>query len=133
MKDGVQPSEEHVKAITNFLEPDSYTSIRQFVGMVGHFRHFIAHFAHLARPLNNHLEGDASKLKAHKVTLSWKAKEAFSLLKTGPSFKPQSLSSQIIQSPSFWKLMHHPTGWGQSCSKKGWMKSCIPLPMGVDL
>ena len=27
MKDGVQPSEEYVKAITNFLEPDSYTSI----------------------------------------------------------------------------------------------------------
>ena len=44
-KDGVQPSEEHMKAITNFPEPDSYTSIRQFVGMVGHFRHFIAHFA----------------------------------------------------------------------------------------
>ena len=80
-KDGVQPSEEHVKAITNFPEPDSYTSIRWFVGMVGHFRHFIAHFAHLVRPLNNHLEGDASKLKAHKVALSQKAKEAFSLLK----------------------------------------------------
>ena len=27
MKDGVQPSEEHVKAITNFPEPDSYTLI----------------------------------------------------------------------------------------------------------
>ena len=80
-KDGIQPSEEHMKAITNFPEPDSYTSIRRFVGMVGHFRHFIAHFAHLVRPLNNHLEGDASKLKAHKVTLSWKAKEAFGLLK----------------------------------------------------
>ena len=26
-KDGIQPSKEHVKAITNFLEPDSYTSI----------------------------------------------------------------------------------------------------------
>ena len=26
-KDGVQPSEEHVKAITNFPEPDSYTLI----------------------------------------------------------------------------------------------------------
>ena len=61
MKDGVQPSEEHVKAITNFPEPDSYTSIQQFVGMVGHFRHFIVHFAWLARPLNNHLEGDTSK------------------------------------------------------------------------
>ena len=33
------------------------------------------------RPLNNHLEGDASKLKAHKVVLFQKAKEAFSLLK----------------------------------------------------
>ena len=70
-----------VKAITNFPEPDSYTSIRWFVGMVGHFRHFIAHFTWLSRPLDNHLEGDASKLKAHKVALSWKAKEAFSLLK----------------------------------------------------
>ena len=49
--------------------------------MVGHFRCFIAHFTQLVRPLNNHLEGDASKLKAHKVVLSWKAKEAFSLLK----------------------------------------------------
>ena len=49
--------------------------------MVGHFRCFIAHFAQLARPLNNHLEGDTFKLKAHKVVLLQKAKEAFSLLK----------------------------------------------------
>ena len=49
--------------------------------MVGHFRHFITHFTQLARPFNNYLEGDASKLKAHKVALSQKAKEAFSLLK----------------------------------------------------
>ena len=49
--------------------------------MVGHFRHFIAQFAQLARPLNNHLEGDASKLKVHKVILSQEAKEAFNLLK----------------------------------------------------
>ena len=27
MKDGVQPCEEHVKAITNFPQPDSYTLI----------------------------------------------------------------------------------------------------------
>ena len=39
------------------------------------------HFAQLVRPLNNHLEGNASKLKAHKVVLSQKAKESFSLLK----------------------------------------------------
>ena len=81
MKDGVQPSEEDVKAITNFPEPDSYTLINGFVGMVGHFRHFITHFTQLMRPLNKHLVGDTSKLKAHKVVLSQKAKEAFSLLK----------------------------------------------------
>ena len=80
-KDGIQPSKEHVKAIINFPEPDSYTSIRWFVRMVGHFRCFIVHFACLARPLNNHLKSDASKLKAHKVALSQKAKEAFNLLK----------------------------------------------------
>ena len=39
------------------------------------------HFTCLARPLNNHLEEDASKLKAHKVVLSRKAKDAFNLLK----------------------------------------------------
>ena len=49
--------------------------------MVGCFRWFIAHFTHLARLLNNHLEGNASKLKAHRVDLSQKAKEAFNLLK----------------------------------------------------
>ena len=39
------------------------------------------HFTQLVRPLNNHLEGDAFRLKAHKVVLSQKAKEAFNLLK----------------------------------------------------
>ena len=80
-KDGTQPSKKHIKAIVDFPEPDSYTSIQWFVGMVGLFRWFIVHFVHLARPLSNHLEGDASKLKAHRVDLSQKAKEAFNLLK----------------------------------------------------
>ena len=80
-KDGIQPSKEHIKEIMEYPEPNSYTSIRWFIGMVSHFRHFITHFAHLASPLNNHLEGDVAKLKAHKVVLSQKAKEAFNLLK----------------------------------------------------
>ena len=56
-KDGKQPSEEYVKVIIEYPEPNSYTSIKPFVGMVGHFRWFTVHFAHLARPLNNHLGG----------------------------------------------------------------------------
>ena len=69
MGDGIQPSKEHIKDMIKYPEPDLYTSIWQFVEMVGHFRQFIAHFACLARPLNNHLEGDTSKLKVHKVVL----------------------------------------------------------------
>ena len=81
-KDGIQPSEEHVKAIIDFPKPDSYMSIRQ-VYRDGQtlLTCLLYTFTHLARPLNNHLEGDASKLKAHKVTLSQKAREAFQLLK----------------------------------------------------
>ena len=100
MKDRVPPSEEHVKAITNFLEPDSYTSIWWFVGMVGHFRHFIAHFTWLARPLNNHLKGDASKLKAHKVVLSGRLRRPLACWNR-PSFKLQFSSLQTIQNPSY--------------------------------
>ena len=71
MKDGVQPSEEHVKAITNFPEPDSVqlhlTVCRDGGPILGVSS---CTLVRLARPLNNHLEDDASKLKAHKVVLS---------------------------------------------------------------
>ena len=132
MKDGVQPSEEHVKAITNFPEPDSYTSIQWFVGMVGHFRHFITHFTQLARPLNNHLEGDASKLKAHKVVLSQKTKEALSLLKQA------LLQAPVLKFTDYSKHFMLETdassnGLEQFCSKKGRMESCILLLMGANL
>ena len=66
-------------------------------GMVGHFRHFIAPFAHLTRPLNNHYEGDTSKLKAHKVILSRKAKEAFNLLKQAPPPGPSPQVSRLLK------------------------------------
>ena len=70
-KDGIRPSKEHLKAILEY----------PFIGMVGHFRRFIANFSRIARPLHLHLEVDASKLKAHKVKLFQNAKESFNLLK----------------------------------------------------
>ena len=99
--------------------------------MVGHFRCFITHFAQLVRPLNNHLEGDASKLKAHKVVLSQKAKEAFTLLKQALLQAPV-LKFVDYSKPFVLETDASSMGWEQYCSRKGRMESYIPLPMGVD-
>ena len=44
--------------------------------------HFIKNYARLARPLNDLLDGEASKWKAQPVDLTPEAVEAFNLLKT---------------------------------------------------
>ena len=40
-KKGVQPSDINVKASTKYAPPQTYTEIRAFLGLVGHYRHFI--------------------------------------------------------------------------------------------
>ena len=59
----------------------NYTEVRRFLGMTGFFRRFIKNYAHIAKPLNNILEGEASKLKSETVTLPPDALEAFEKLK----------------------------------------------------
>ena len=49
--------------------------------MTGFFRHFIKGYARIAKPLNDILEGEASKLKSKAVTLPPEALEAFEQLK----------------------------------------------------
>ena len=43
-KAGVQPSDTNVKAIAEYAPPKTYTEIRAFLGLVGHYRHFIKGF-----------------------------------------------------------------------------------------
>ena len=40
-KDGVKPSKKNVASIVACLPPKTYTDIRSFTGVVGHYRHFI--------------------------------------------------------------------------------------------
>ena len=49
--------------------------------MTGFFRRFIKNYARIAKPLNDILEGEASKMKSKAVTLPSEAMEAFEQLK----------------------------------------------------
>ena len=53
-KRGLQPSDINVKAITEYAPPWTYTEIRAFLGLVGHYRQFIKGSAHIAQPLSEH-------------------------------------------------------------------------------
>ena len=59
-KKGVRPSDINVKAITKYAPLQTYTEIRAFLSLVGHYRHFIKGFAHIAQPLNEHLAGEGA-------------------------------------------------------------------------
>ena len=70
------------------------------------------------RPLNSHLEGGASKLKAHKVVLSQKAKGALSLLKQA-----------LLQAPVL-KFMDYSNGLGAVLLQEGEDGKVHPIAYG---
>ena len=48
---GILPSWENVWAVQEFPMPETYTQVRTFCGLVGHYRMFIKGFANIACPL----------------------------------------------------------------------------------
>ena len=58
--------------------PETYTEVRAFCGLSGHYRHFIRNFAHLAHELYD-LLGD--EVKMGLVTLTPEAEEVVRVLK----------------------------------------------------
>ena len=63
-KQGVQPGNTNIKAIAEYALPQTYTEIRAFLGLVGHYRWFIKGFAQIAQPLNKHLAGEGASRKS---------------------------------------------------------------------
>ena len=61
-----------------FLMPETYTQVRTFCGLVGHYRRFIKGFANLAHPLYNML---GKEVKMGPVDLPPEAWEAVNILK----------------------------------------------------
>ena len=65
----MMPGNLNLKGIAEMAPPANYTEVRHFLGMTGFFRRFIKNYARIAKPLNDILEGEASKLKSEAFTL----------------------------------------------------------------
>ena len=61
---GVLPSKKNLESIAQCLPPDTYTKVKSFVGLVGHYRHFIKGFARIAVPLYDLTSGDNKDKKS---------------------------------------------------------------------
>ena len=85
-KEGIHPSDENVWAILEFPMPETYTEVRAFCGLPGHYRCFIRNFAHLACALYD-LLGD--EIKMGPVTLTPEAEEAVRVLKEKITSAPE--------------------------------------------
>ena len=79
--DGMRPGTANLKAIAEMAPPKTYTQIRCFTGMTGFFRRFIKEYSKIAKPLNDLLKGEASKLKNEELELTLEALQAFEDLK----------------------------------------------------
>ena len=79
--EGMRPGTENLRAIAEMAPPTMYTRIREYTGMTGFFRQFIKGYAKIAKPLNDLLSGEASKLKSEPVQLTLEALQVFEELK----------------------------------------------------
>ena len=78
---GVLPSKKNLESIAQCLPRDTYTKVKSFVGLVGHYRCFIKGFAKIAAPLYDLTSGDNKDKKSEHIDLSPEALEAFGGLK----------------------------------------------------
>ena len=92
---GVLPSKKNLESIAQCLPPDTYTKVKSFVGLVGHYRHFIKGFAKIAAPLYDLTSGNNKDKKSEHVDLSREALEAFDCLKAA------CLQAPILAFPDF--------------------------------
>ena len=60
---GVWPSRDNYVVITKYPKPMTYTTIKGFVGLVGHYQCFIKDFAKIADPLHEYACSDTAKKK----------------------------------------------------------------------
>ena len=77
----MEPGTEGLKGIAEIVPPAMYTQVRKFLGTMGYFRHFIKGYTKIAKPLNDLLQGENSKLKSQSLGLRPNPLVAFQELK----------------------------------------------------
>ena len=92
---GVLPSKKNLESIAQCPPPDTYTKVKSFVGLVGHYRCFIKGFAKIAAPLYDLTSGDNKDKKSEHIDLFPEAREAFDRLKAA------CLQAPILVFPDF--------------------------------
>ena len=95
---GVLPLKKNLESIAQCPPLDTYTKVKSFVGLVGHYRRFIKGFAKIAAPLYDLTSGNNKDKKSEHVDLSPEASEAFDRLKAA------CLQAPILSFPDFNKL-----------------------------
>ena len=98
--DGMKPGTANLKAIVEMAPPKTYTEIRRFTSMTGFFWRFIKGYSKIAKPLNDLLEGEASKLKSEELELMPEALKAFEGLKM------KCMTAPVLVFTDFKKLFH---------------------------
>ena len=96
-KRGILPSKKNLEAIAQCPPPDTYTKVKSFVGLVGHYRHFVKGFANITAPLYNLTSGENKDKKSEHLDLPQEAHEAFDRLKAA------CLQAPILAFPDFGK------------------------------
>ena len=131
-KEGVLPSKKNLEAIAQCPPPDTYTKVKSFVGLVGHYRQFIKGFANIAAPLYDLTSGENKDKKSEHLDLPLEAREAFDRLKAACLQAP-ILAFPTFANPSYWKWMPPVKAWELCCCRSSLMGSTIPSPTPVAL
>ena len=116
---GVLPSKKNFESIAQYPPPDTYTKVKSFVGLVGHYRCFIKGFAKIAVPLYDLTSGDNKDKKLEHIDLSPEALEAFDHLKAACLQAP----IQTFHTPFLLEMDASRKGLGAVLSQKqadGW-------------
>ena len=77
-KEGVHPSKDNVHVIEEFPMPETFTQVRAFCGLAGHYRQFIKEFTNIAHLLYDVL---GKEMKMGPVQLPLEAHEAAGCLR----------------------------------------------------